>query len=337
MPTTVVKSIGTSGRDYSTLQSWEDACPANLVSVDQIWKGECYNDSEFTAGVTISGQTTDSTRYVWLTVAAGHSFMDHANVRTNALAYNVSNGVGIVGSGATDDIVIASSSYTLIERLQVKRTGTGGVYTANRCIAIAYSGNGSHIRDCIAQRACTQPKVAIFGGGNRVTNCAVLSSNGGVGIDTNDSGIVMNCSSVNTGTVGGIGVRVAYYAGTVSNCVMTGWTTGTNAASARQAYNATSDTTAAGTGAVTSIVAADCFVDPATDLRLKAGSVLIDAGNTDATYAPNDISGTARGTGLDGDIGAWEYTSGGGGGGGVIEPFLRSRRPGVTWINDRGA
>ena len=337
MPTTVTKSIGTSGRDYSTLQSWEDACPADLVSADQIWKGECYNDSEFTAGVTISGQTTDSTRYVWLTAAAGHSFKDHANVRTNALAYSTANGVGITASGATDDIVSASSSYTLIERLQVKRTGTGGAYTANRCIAVDYFGNGSHIRDCIAQRSSTYPRIVIFVGGNRVTNCAVLSSNGGTGIETDDGGIVMNCSVVNTGSVSGTGVRVSYYYGTVSNCVMTGWTTGTNAASARQEYNATSDTTAAGTGAVTSIVAADCFVDPATDLRLKAGSVLIDAGNTDATYAPNDISGTARDAGLDGDIGAWEYTSGGGGGGGVIEPFLRARRPGVTWTNDRSA
>ena len=69
MPTTVVKSIGTTGRDYSTLQAWEDACPANLVSDDKIWKGECYNDSEFTSGLHVSGITTDSTRYVWLTAA----------------------------------------------------------------------------------------------------------------------------------------------------------------------------------------------------------------------------------------------------------------------------
>ena len=38
MPTTTTKTIGSTG-DYSTLQAWEDACPANLVTADEIWRG----------------------------------------------------------------------------------------------------------------------------------------------------------------------------------------------------------------------------------------------------------------------------------------------------------
>ena len=120
MPTPVVSSIGTTGRDYSTLQAWEDACPANLVTADQIWKGECYNDSEFTAKVVISGQTTDATRYVWLTAAAGQSFQDHASARTNPLVYDQSKGVGV--RGGPDSLVTLNSDYARATRLQIKQT-----------------------------------------------------------------------------------------------------------------------------------------------------------------------------------------------------------------------
>jgi len=42
MPTTTVKVIGTSG-DYTTIQGWEDACPANIVTTDEIWEGQLKN------------------------------------------------------------------------------------------------------------------------------------------------------------------------------------------------------------------------------------------------------------------------------------------------------
>lgn len=64
MATDVVSSIGTAGT-YTTLQAWEDACPADLVASDQRWIGELKNQ-EFTSGstvLTIAGQTTDSTLY----------------------------------------------------------------------------------------------------------------------------------------------------------------------------------------------------------------------------------------------------------------------------------
>ena len=51
MATTVVKTIGTGG-DYSTLQSWEDACPADLVSADQIWQGRVKNQ-EFSSASSL--------------------------------------------------------------------------------------------------------------------------------------------------------------------------------------------------------------------------------------------------------------------------------------------
>ena len=50
-------------RDYTTLASWYATMPADLVSADQVWKAEMYNDSVFTSGMTVTGKTCDATRY----------------------------------------------------------------------------------------------------------------------------------------------------------------------------------------------------------------------------------------------------------------------------------
>ncbi len=62
MATTITKSIGTTARDYSNLTTWEADIPANLVTADEVWVGEVYNDSEITgtATTTIGGHTTDA-------------------------------------------------------------------------------------------------------------------------------------------------------------------------------------------------------------------------------------------------------------------------------------
>src|SRR4051812_35856779 len=83
MPTIVVKSIGTAGRNYSTVQAWDDACPVSLVAVDQVWKGECYNDTRLDGAVTLQGATTDVTRYMWLTTGPGQG---NIYIRRNRLA-----------------------------------------------------------------------------------------------------------------------------------------------------------------------------------------------------------------------------------------------------------
>src|SRR5947209_3758092 len=103
MPTVVTKSIGSAGgRDYSTIALFIAALPANLVTADQQWIGECYNDSEFAIGsaLAFSGITTDATRNIILRCASGQSFNDNAGKATNALRYNQTNGVGIRVTGA---------------------------------------------------------------------------------------------------------------------------------------------------------------------------------------------------------------------------------------------
>ena len=103
MTTTVTKSIGSAGgRDYATIQAFFDAVAVvgNLVTADQVWIGELYNDSEFfvsgnVLGHLASGITTDATRYILLRPATGQGFKDNAGAATSALRYDQSKGVAL--------------------------------------------------------------------------------------------------------------------------------------------------------------------------------------------------------------------------------------------------
>ena len=310
MPTTVVSSIGTTGRDYTTLQAWEDACPADLTSVDQIWKGECYNDSEFTAGLVISGTTADATRYIWLTAASGQSFQDHASVRSNPLIYDQSKGVGVAvgaGGGTANYIINGSVAHTLIERLQVKRTNATG-YDYGATIGLV-SGSPQVIRDCIC---------AVTGGGagrpilhmalGTAINTVLYTTVDSIGATVWQTASMLNCTIIGLSGSSTYGVQGSYHFGTIKNTAIFGFTTpdfGMNSTNA--SYNATDASSIVGSNSLTSVTFSSAFESTTNDFRLKAGSPLIDAGDTDATNAPLDISGFTRGVGTAGDIGAWEY------------------------------
>lgn len=69
MPTVTTNTIGASGADYTSIQAWQDDAPADLVTNDEIWRGEIIDDTHDEAGVVISGSNVDDTRYKHLTVA----------------------------------------------------------------------------------------------------------------------------------------------------------------------------------------------------------------------------------------------------------------------------
>lgn len=335
MPTVVVSSIGTSGRDYSTLQAWEDACPANLVTADQVWKGECYNDSEFTTGVVIGGQTTDSTRYVWLTVAAGHSFADS---RENALFYAQTNGVAVTQTLEYLATVNASdSAYAVIERLQIKGAVSYGSFGVN-----LYSNKTFRNNLVVVVNDAWAVDANNSSASTKIINCVLIKAHAGTVLAPASRGNFINCTVVrpSTYTAGGTAF-IRDYGLAVKNCAVFGFTTfrsGTGASLYTGSYNASDCAAdAQDTNSTGGLTFSACFESTTGDFRLKAGSPLIGVGNTDATNAPNDITGTARGVGTAGDIGAWEYTAGGGGGTDMPEHLLRMRRPGVTWSNNTGA
>src|SRR6188768_4101476 len=92
---TITRTIGATGRNYGTLSLWRASLPANLVTDNNSYVGECYNDAEFVNDIAaLNGHATDATHTIALTAAAGQSFADHASAQTNALTYNQANGVG---------------------------------------------------------------------------------------------------------------------------------------------------------------------------------------------------------------------------------------------------
>jgi hypothetical protein len=95
----------TISRAYNTFQAWETARQGNLVGDDRREIGVAYDDGSFSAGAAISGSTTDSTRYMKITVAAGHR---HAGIAGNGVVIDA-------GGGAGAPLFLIEDEYTVIE------------------------------------------------------------------------------------------------------------------------------------------------------------------------------------------------------------------------------
>ncbi len=97
---TLTKTIGTTSRDYSTIQAWEDdlddgtnaANDATAYSSGDDAIGECFNDSAFDESVLINGGGTVELSTIILTVASGeeHDGTAGTGVRQVRTAVNVS-------------------------------------------------------------------------------------------------------------------------------------------------------------------------------------------------------------------------------------------------------
>lgn len=314
MATTVTKTIGTGG-DYSTLQAWEDACPANLVTADQIWRGECKNQEFVTTStnVAIAGQTTDSTRYVWLTAASGASFMDNANKRTNALRYNSANGAAIRATDAYGVAVNISTANTKVSGLQIKNSSLHPTYgRALFCTAatvldnLIVEGGASPVQT--AGNTTLRNVLAIADG----TTGNVFTHAGG------GTGSYYNCTGVRPSnrTAAGSVFYFSYTTLVVKNCAGFGCTNFSNSTSFISGNNNASDATIGfGTSNQASLTYSSQFettssASSAHDFRTKAGASLIDNGaDTSGNGVTTDIVGFSRSGTY--DIGAWETGSSG--------------------------
>lgn len=306
MPTIVTKTIGTGG-DYSTLQAWEDAAPANLVTADQVWKG-VINSATFnqtpSAQFTVSGSTTDATRYKWLTVAPGCSFVD--NIGANPLRLDTGYGATITAPviAYTDPFYWVEDFFHL-DRVQIitHRVSTLGRALVSNCI-VKSSGGGfvmgdfSSLTNALLTTTSTTNSLLQLGNSVAVTNCTL-----GVPSDVTTSAQMLTRPSYTSGQV-------------VKNCAI--FAAGQAALNTNFTYvNCFTDRASPPTGCTT--VAYDTSTGSgftgttaaAADWRIKSTSALKDAGT--ATGAPaTDIIGTTRPQGASYDVGAWEYVSAGG-------------------------
>lgn len=330
MPTTTVKTIGTSSRDYSTIQAWEDACPANIVTSDEIWKGECYNDANpaFTVSnatvLNASGITNDDTRFLWLTAASGQGFADSSGADSWNLRYDATRGVAVNVTGTYSGGFHCGSVRVLVEGLQIKMA-------ASWLNGFLYSG-GACLRRCLVESAKTTPSNS----GGRVINCLIVDTGSGFNKLAVYDATYIACTVVRPSDAasGGTAFDTTYstYPRLRSSAVF-GFATnfgGTIASYPSSNNNASNSASVPGTSAQSSLTYADQFENTAfstRDWRPKSGGALISNGSreqgTEGSFSALgtndlDIIGAARSTTAP-TIGCREFAGGGGGGGG--KPF----------------
>ncbi len=328
MPTTIVKTVGTGGRDYSTIQAAEDAKPANLVTADQIWKMECYNDSEFTAGVTISGSTTDATRFAWLTAATGQSFADHAGKATNAMRYDQTKGVGINVATAYAGILFANEPYSVVERLQFKCSSTNPSPNA----AVSMFGNGAALKSSIIEYTHTISCIHVSANNASIANCLIIANGTSLSGNAIDFKYCTGGAAVNntivrpsdrTAGAGGIGRGGGSTGILLQNNAVFGfssafvnWSSGTDGASGNNATDASSAPGSSNQLSLSYSAQFESTVSSSQDFRPKSGGALPTNAVRNATYTSDlDIVAIGRSTTTP-TIGAREF-------GGTVPLFLR--------------
>lgn len=319
MATTV--TVGTSARQYATLQAAWNALPATLGD-DYIF--ELYADSEFTGGLsTPASAKTMSGRTVTIRPATGQGFRDHANRLTNPLRYNASNGVGIAAAAWMSHVIDIDVPGIILDGLQIRNTdsGAGGAVGARQ----SSLSTTLTVRNCILEASGTDRNVieADYPVLTATNNVIVQRNAGGTGLKMNAGGSAKGNTIVyvGAGTSSGMGLRVEWNQATAADNAVFGFTTAFGTANggtyhSSSDYNAT-DQAAIGTGVGTHNLTSLTFGDQfeagrgtigSEDLRVKAGASLIGAGITDGALTL-DIVGQTRANPP--TIGAWEFAAAG--------------------------
>ena len=306
------KSIGTATRDYSTMQAWEDALLAILLEAE---RGEMYNDSEFTANLNISAHVTTSTNTLTLTAASGQSFQDNANVRTNALKYNASNGVGVRGNFGYSQVISISGAVNdlFVSRLQLEQEASAGNSEAFYAIETVVV----ELKDMIIMKDATGGRVVNLQESSKAINVVAIHKgsgyDGAIRLRDTCTGIGCLCLNPSDISVTGNGFATSYSTASIKSCGVFGMSTFSSGGTPTGSNNASDVTIGFGTSNQASLTYSQTtpFTDAdkdSLDLRLADnGNSLINNGFLDSTNAPNDISGTARGASP--EIGPWELGS----------------------------
>ena len=332
----VTNSIGTAARNFSTLALWEASLPANLVTDGNSYVGECYNDSEFTGGggggtylLTVSGETTDATHTITLKCHAGQSFSDNASVQSNALKYNVSNGVGVRATNAYSRLLSVAANNVTISGIQWKQINDSQapiLFTGN---PVTFTGN---IADATANVLVTFVAIDAESANAVVTNNLVIAGNGNNGCKIGPAAgfVFANNTIVVPSDNAGVGTGTAFVAsgnygaskctnnavfgfGTFAdaNAILSFTATGTG-------FNCTDLASALGSSNQVLKTYANQFVGTTTagqDFRQHSGGTasLFDTGSTDTADIPAaiDIANTSRPQSSAWDIGAWELVAAG--------------------------
>ncbi|MHC4414872.1 MAG: right-handed parallel beta-helix repeat-containing protein [Planctomycetota bacterium] len=181
-------------RAYTTLQAWEDDRQGDLVSEGRREVGVCYNDSAFLGRLVISGSTTDATRFMWLTVAAGQG---HNGIKNSGPAIDANGGWG--GLNAID----VEDEYTRIEGLEIREIQDLGsaVYFADSPAADGGLVSGVFVHSCWQN---SNAGVDIGAQNVTVRNCIFTGgTSSAIRLLTNSTATIENCTLYGEPSSGG--------------------------------------------------------------------------------------------------------------------------------------
>lgn len=310
MPTAVIKSVGSSGRDYATLALWEADLPGNLITGDTTQTAEVYNDSEFlNQSLVVSGINTDITHWIRIKCAAGESFTDNPSAADNNLRYDISNGVGFRynSSSPFTAMFTISNKYSYIEGLQ---SFTSSDSFEGRHVVITGIADNSGLENHLVDSDSSVIAINLTDPTTSAINCLVILrqpfATGAVGFQISGNAALKHCTvvaptDITSSAKGFVG---SSHTGVVESCsALVG---GVSFTGILGNYNASSDGTAPGANSIQNLITADQFentLSASIDLRLKGGSDLEGAGTPAGAL---DIIGTIRDLTAP-DIGCWEY------------------------------
>lgn len=318
------KTLGLTGRDYSTLAAWATYVNALNLAANEIL--EVYNDSGAvadTAAVAVGGWTANGFS-VTMRPASGQGIKDNANKLTNALRWNASNGAALTNSVNYTNAYEFSGTNLVVEDLQFRATAT----SASSCAKVQTAGTASR---CIFYRSAGSGGYVVTQGASGFTiNDSLLYGANSSGVQALSPSLVLNNCTIATITSGNTGIAQPYSVAPVAkNCVLWNFTTDfQGTAGGASTNNATSKASFGGTGwgtsGQTSVTSGDFEnVSSGTeDFRIATGSTkLINTGAASVGSGADVVNTTRTGT-L--DIGAWESAGGGGGGGFVGRAFYEA-------------
>lgn len=302
MPTTITESIGSASRDYATPALWEAGIPANLVTADEVYVGEMYNDSTFNYtqdGVEMTGHTTDATRYYHLKCADGESFMDDPDHDTNRLWPDQANGVYCYGSTSWRVFADIDDDYCIMEGIQADNDGNQGFSSLS-------GGDNCVIKNCLGVGR-DMPVWGDINNDNEMINCVGFVMTNDNACEMNAAGAnapkLINCTILCPSDVTNTQDAVLTNYGTASvtkGCLILGFGDVHNVAEQGD-YNVTdvSSATIAGANSIDGVTYADqieATTASTIDARLKAGSDAEAAGVQYTETDDLDITGQRRST-----------------------------------------
>lgn len=314
--TTKIAAIGALNGSNAT---WDNTPTVEACTLDAVIWQACANNQTFAGGgstiLTVSGSTTNTSNYFHVTTDTGCSFFDNANLQTNALKPNASNGALITGTGNSyNPTVVVGENNTHFSKLQISKASGGGS-------AIGASGGptGLDFNLMLVETNGAQPVLldnTNVTGHLRNSVLTVRSNHVAVwvGSQFNFENVDFVCPSDLTPPTAAI-QKSAYRGGVFKNVRIFGFTAVENSSGGTATYTTCcSDVASPPSGIAGGKTYANEYVtttDASRDFRTKSGAYGIDTGTTDSTNAATAINNKSRPQGSAYDMGAWEYAASG--------------------------